>query len=525
MMKARVVLVCALLVVCGRAGGVFAASAPDDAQTTGRLVADDANKATYAEKETAADAVYGKFEWYAWSFHIDPAIDSVGKIGDGIGTLYVRVFTPVVRPGVTYPVVMALGGLGSTNSFLNNNYARTGANFASAAVQAEYPSYVLTFNIPFEACVNYRAELAYVFQQGEVVKALASKVGNVDMNRIYSTGTSQGAGWSYELAAVQPDLLAAILLNAGTTVHTTWGDQCDMKAIARSPVNVNIRHGSTDQFIPVNEAYRAYNTLVALGKTNVVMDISNDGHGVKGTFSAVDVTPSMKWLLTQVKGLPCVSKPALTEADGHGVYKWAGVSALASVDNWQTVHDYARWVEPARNTVWEKVKAAVPAYASGAGGAGAWHLARIRIGDETATTYDEQVSRNTPISLKSGDVLAVTVQGYTGAFGDDWNAFNAEWSVDWAIVSGDVTKISLARAASPAPIVRPATVNLANGGGPNVNNSLFSENALDGRQVYLRIDLAKDSRAKDLKVLVRFTRNLGHGEYASYWHVIACTVG
>ena len=49
--------------------------------------------------------------------------------------------------------------------------------------------------------------------------------------------------------------------------------------------------------------------------------------------------------------------------------------------------------------------------------------------------------------------------------------------------------------------------------------------SIDGRQVYFKIDLAKEYKAKDFKVLFRFTRKLGNGEYASYWHVVTCTVG
>ena len=105
---------------------------------------------------------------------------------------------------------------------------------------------------------------------------LRKAIGNVDMDRIYATGHSQGAGWSYELASVQPELLAAILINAGTTVHTTWGNQCDMQAIADSGVNVYIWHGYEDPYIPVNEAYRAYNTLTSSWQAeHLIMEIQN----------------------------------------------------------------------------------------------------------------------------------------------------------------------------------------------------------------------------------------------------------
>lgn len=124
-----------------------------------------------------------------------------------------------------------LGWLGSTNSFANNGYASRGSAFASDAFQAEHPCYVLNITVPYEACVNYEAELAYIYQFGEIIRTIAESYGNVDMDRIYATGHSQGAGWSYELASVQPELLAAILINAGTTVHTTWGNQCDMRPL------------------------------------------------------------------------------------------------------------------------------------------------------------------------------------------------------------------------------------------------------------------------------------------------------
>ena len=236
---------------------------------------DEENKAIYApqELEIAPDSdraspveVYEKFDWYVWNFDIDPELDAVGTFGDGVGTIYFRLYVPETKEGETYPIVMGLGGLGNSNSFVDNFYARYGAYYACDAIQEKYPSYVLTFHVPFEACTNYDAELAYVYQFGEIAKAVAAEYGNVDMDRIYSTGRSQGAGWSYELAAVQPDLLAAILIDAGTTVHTTWGDQCDMQAIADSDVNIYILHGYNDQYIPINEAYRTYNTLQKDGK-------------------------------------------------------------------------------------------------------------------------------------------------------------------------------------------------------------------------------------------------------------------
>ena len=99
-----------------------------------------------------------------------------------------------------------------------------------------------------------------------------------------------------------------------------------------------------------------------------------------------------------------------------------------------------------------------------------------------------------------------------------------KWDVDWAIIKGDITNIKLTHEASPEAIVRPATVALANGAGPNLNNSLYTWNAIDGRQVYFKVDVAENFSGQDLEIAFRFTRDLGNGEYASYWHVFLCEV-
>ena len=184
------------------------------------VYADEANKAEFAAGE--ADLEHAdEFEWYRYEFSIDPEIDTVGTVGDGIGELYFRLFVPETEEGKEYPLVANLGGLGSFNTMTKNNYAKRGMHYASDVFQEKYPSYVMTFNVPYEACVNYEAELVYVYEMGELMKAVNTAYGNVDMNRLYATGRSQGAGWSYELASVQPDLLAAAVINAGTTIHTT----------------------------------------------------------------------------------------------------------------------------------------------------------------------------------------------------------------------------------------------------------------------------------------------------------------
>lgn len=493
----------------------------DDGPPPGSLTLDAAAKSANPDTYTA-------YEWYKWSFPIDPALDTVGA-RDGTGQMYVRLFTPKLAAGTSYPLVAALGGLGNDGNFTTNSYARTGSNlWANDAFQTKYPAYVVSIALPWEACVNYEAEMVYMFQIGQLIRAIADKFGNVDMSRIYATGTSQGAGWSYEAAAAQPDLFAALLINSGTAVHTTWGDTIDLAKLRN--VGLYIAHGSRDQFIPPNEAYRVYNNLKALGKTNLVLDVITAGHGLGGTTYATttpltEVRSWQDWLFTQKKGTGNAS-PTLTEVQPYSNYLWAGRFALADIPTWNTDVPYATWVEPHDNPTWTQIKTtlAVPLVAGTSSGSLA--IGRFRIGDETQTTYDSPATAAT--GLVKGQVLCMTIQGYTGAYGDDLAAFNAQWDVDWAVMEGQVTGIQLTTAASPAPIARPSTVNLTNGGGPNVNNSLATANVLDGSQVYLRIALADAYVGTRLKVYVRFTRKLGSlprgTEFASYWHVVNLAV-
>lgn len=483
---------------------------------------DVADRDQYASSETGDQAEYG---WYTWEFNIDSSIDTVGVEGDGIGMLRFRLYAPEgADPNGSYPLVATLGGLGQTNAFADNSYATFGAAFASEQFQNANPCYVLNITVPYEACVNYEAELAYVYEFGEIVKEVSESYGNVDGNRIYATGHSQGAGWCYELASVQPDLLAAMIINAGTTIHTTWGNQCDLNAIAQSGVNTYIWHGYEDPYIPVNEAYRAYNDLTDLGMDNIILEVQKGGHCNKSLLSSDTTTSYMSWMFEQEKGIACTDKPIVNSEGTYADYDWAGVQVLSSVDGWATANPYATWTEPEDNSTWDTVKAQSPSTVQGEGGNGKTWLSKVRIGDETATSYDDATKEDPTIEMSAGDSLAVTVQGYTGSYGDDWDAFNKEWLVDWAVLEGDVTAIELTNEASSEPIVRPDTVTLANGGGPNVNNSLYNENTLDGSQVYVKIDTAQNYHGDTLKVALRFVRDLGDGEYASYWHVIGCDV-
>lgn len=70
---------------------------------------DTENRASFAAGETALQS---GFDWYTWTFQIDPAIDTVGTAGDGLGLLRFRLYVPEhIQEGEDYPLVATLGGL------------------------------------------------------------------------------------------------------------------------------------------------------------------------------------------------------------------------------------------------------------------------------------------------------------------------------------------------------------------------------------------------------------------------------
>ena len=89
-----------------------------------------------------------------------------------------------------------------------------------------------------------------------------------------------------------------------------------MQAIADSGVNVYIWHGYEDPYIPVNEAYRAFNTLTSLGMTNLVLEIQQGGHCKSDMFSDSVPTSYMEWLFDQVQRRPLPPPPPLSPQRG-----------------------------------------------------------------------------------------------------------------------------------------------------------------------------------------------------------------
>lgn len=447
-----------------------------------KLTLDEKNKTEHAADQ---DELSSKFEWFIHDFSYE------GKPAK----LRYRLLIPEVTEGEVYPLVMTLhgsGSMGNDNTSHMNTLLSTA--WAGEAFQKQYACYVLAVQMPFEGEVSYESEMAYLYEYGEIIKAVACEFGNIDINRIYTTGLSQGAGFSYGVIAAQPDLYAAALILAGTAVHSTWGHQIDI--VKLKDVNLYIVHGSRDGWILPNEAYMVYETLKSFGKKNMTFELTTtaglverglenlinpsgngnlsagaSGHLLAGLCLSYEGTDWMRWLVSQKKGVPSTDAPKLIE--------WTNAKEETRYPGWNMGLTYPHLPLAGTNSE-----------------SGSVELGRIRIGDPTATTYDKP-----DLVLQPGDILCMTIQGYTGAYGDDFAAFQKEWVFSYSIKSGSVASIDVTNKAIPG-LTRGASVKFGGGAGPTKEGSMESDNVLNGQQVYVRIALADD--IKDDELLLHF---------------------
>jgi polyhydroxybutyrate depolymerase len=92
-----------------------------------------------------------------------------------------------------------------------------------------------------------------------LVRAIFEEVGthvNVDLDRVYATGLSNGGFMSFRLACEASDIFAAVAPGAGalTSNELGWGDTAsDFAACSPSePVSVLEMHGTADSIVPYN---------------------------------------------------------------------------------------------------------------------------------------------------------------------------------------------------------------------------------------------------------------------------------
>jgi len=501
-----------------------------------KLVLDTVNKAKYEAEEQKIiesgrlDVSAANYEWYVHDFTYD--IPENGIYNEQ-GRIYFRLFAPQdAVEGEKYPLLIAMHGSGAVGT---DNYAQM-ANRTMAwsfdSWQGKNPSYVLCPQLPMVAERSWEIENRYLLEYTKIIELISDEFGNVDMDRIYSTGFSMGANLSYQIAALRPDFFAGLLIQSGTAVNTTWGDRTEIENLMDIPMYMT--HGSIDDAIYGDEAYRVYTELVAKGKKNITLemltpegmdqlnkDIASSGQtgslvqGVAGhgTYlyamaavnSGVDMdkvqrqdgtyyTNCMRWLFEQNKNNTPSKEPILIEwigADMGNNYK-TGTGYLKAGSNVDLVSSDIGYT--GNNT-----------------GNGEAFIGKFRIPSAGAMVWDASSDpQNT--TIVEGDEIYLWMQGFSGLYGDDLAAFNNEWDVDWRILEGSVANIEIVNTHPQALKDKYVGMTWSSGAGP-IKTPENTVELYDG-QVFIKISLADEIQAdENLHIVFHFQTPDGYDYY------------
>jgi polyhydroxybutyrate depolymerase len=167
---------------------------------------------------------------------------------------------PSYQPSTPMPVVFAFHA-SNQNAVM---YAIEGAYWPDKADQAGFILVVPNgiqedgFGGSFNAGTCCGAASDQNLDDVALVRAIFAELGthvNVDLTRVYSTGLSNGADFSYRLACEASDMFAAIAVAAGSVCTTDLAaekgnDKSSFTCAPKYPMPILHMHGTSDSFVP-----------------------------------------------------------------------------------------------------------------------------------------------------------------------------------------------------------------------------------------------------------------------------------
>jgi len=129
------------------------------------------------------------------------------------------------------------------------------------------------------ACPNSADSQYWDYSEKEDVLRMIKQIGsdyNIDKSRIYLTGFSGGAMFSYYLGLNNPDLFAAIAPFAGP--FRALGNDIRLSKKPDEQIPVFIIHGNRDNMVDISESEYAKSKLEKYGYTVKYMELKGEQH-------------------------------------------------------------------------------------------------------------------------------------------------------------------------------------------------------------------------------------------------------
>lgn len=186
---------------------------------------------------------------------------AAGAVEVGDVTVPYRLLAPASpEEGKSYPLVLFLHGVGERGDDNEAQLRHFPERMAEEGYRARFPCYVLCPQCPDGASWfdHDRAELEPSLQGAAAAfEEVLAAHGNIDRDRLYVTGLSNGAGGLYELVARYPHWFAAAAPVCGRN-HVAIAPE-----IAGLPLS--IWHGTDDTVVPVTESREIVEALQDAG--------------------------------------------------------------------------------------------------------------------------------------------------------------------------------------------------------------------------------------------------------------------
>ena len=255
--------------------------------------------------------------------------------------------------GKTYPVFLYLHGNGSRGSDNKTQLTTNGAALNTAVLNSDYACIMIAPQCPAHPAEwidrnAYPGSDAFAadFADGKLnrtylnaaAELLNSFITNpelpVDTSRIYVTGSSNGGGATWALAALYPDVFAAAIPICGTGNSLSPVTAAGADALVKSYLNLPIWtfHGDADTTLSIEGTRGIVDAVKAAGGTKINFTvIPNGSHNIVGDAAAADGL--IDWIFAQQNNrfsntLPG-AKPDAADLDGDGMLTLRDALAMA----------------------------------------------------------------------------------------------------------------------------------------------------------------------------------------------------
>jgi len=176
------------------------------------------------------------------------------------GNLPYQLFTPEIKPGENYPLVLFLHGAGERGDNNKAQLKHGAREFIKSENQAKHPCFVIAPQCPKEqwwSGENLDNALT-------IVKKYA-KDPRIDTKRLYITGLSMGGFGTWSALAKEPKLFAAAIPICG------GGDPASVKRFKHVPIRAF--HGDADKVVTPDKSQSMIDALKAARAKDATLTI------------------------------------------------------------------------------------------------------------------------------------------------------------------------------------------------------------------------------------------------------------